>query len=142
MTPAFLHLISSRQARFGLAVLHVAAVLVALVLPLPWCVAVLLGVLAHWLRRPVQQPVYLQALPDGQVEVTWQDGARWQMTFLPSSVITPWLIVLQLSGENGRVYLTLWPDSAKRDVLRQWRVWLRWHLPAIKRRQIQPDSNE
>lgn len=136
MTPPELRIIPSRLARHGSLVLHLLAASTTLLLPLIWSLPALLFVLAHfiWNRRQPALPCYLQILPDGRVSLIRGDMPTQLAEILPSSLITSWLMVLHLRTEAGRIYLPLWPDSAKRDALRQWRVWLRWSLPALQRK--------
>ena len=55
------------------------------------------------------------------------------MVLLPSSVVTDVLIVLHLKSQQKKLAVVLWPDSASSEVLRQWRVWLRWAWQNSKR---------
>ncbi|MDR3410607.1 MAG: hypothetical protein P4L87_06640 [Formivibrio sp.] len=144
MNPPELHIIPSRLAWRGLLVLHLAAVVVALMLPLLWCAVALFLVSAHfvWLRRSPTASSFLQVLPDGRVSLAGIGSNPQQAEILPSSLITAWLIILHLRTDTGRLYLLLWPDSAEEDSLRRWRVWLRWSLPTLQRRLAESDSQD
>ncbi|WP_051710827.1 protein YgfX [Andreprevotia chitinilytica] len=130
--PPSLLLNPSKQARYLGLFLHVAALIVAVCLPLSWMVfALLLVVASFWLaRRSRPQPQRLEALPDGLVRIRWPDGRTLDATVHVSTRVTSWITVLQLDAEKLRTTLLLWPDSAAADPLRQWRVWLRWSQPS------------
>ncbi len=142
MIPPALHIAPSRLARRWLLILHLAAAGTALLLPVFWCFTALLFVLIHfaWSHHPPLPPDYLQVLPDGRVAITRAGADQQQADILPSSLITAWLIVLHLRTDTNRQYLLLWPDSADRDALRQWRAWLRWSLPALRRRLMEQEE--
>ena len=136
MIPPELAISPSILARRWLIVLHLVAATVALALPWRWLAMAWLLIAAHfcWMRRYSNpQPVWLRVLPEGFVEVVWPDGASRQMVVQSSSITTAWLTVLHLQDERGRLHLALWPDSARADALRQWRVWLRWNATTIEK---------
>ena len=56
------------------------------------------------------------------------DGTLLETKLLGSSMVTPWLIVLNLSAENRGLarHAVILPDSAEAEMLRQLRVLLRW----------------
>jgi len=61
----------------------------------------------------------------------WQDGlGQWhEAEILPSSYVSGWLVVVNLSAVGGRGRsLVLLPDCAAAEELRRLRVWLRWRL--------------
>ena len=61
-------------------------------------------------------------------------GGEWRdVTLLPDTYVSSWLIVLRFRGETTAVSsLWLLPDSADPDAQRRLRVWLRWQAsPAI-----------
>lgn len=142
MTPPELRIIPSHMARHGSLVLHLLAASTALLLPLIWSIPALLFVLAHfiWDRRRPALPCDLQILPDGRVSLIRCNMPTQSADILPSSLITSWLMVLHLRTDAGRIHLSLWPDSAERDALRQWRVWLRWSLPTLRRRLTESEE--
>ncbi|KAF0814217.1 hypothetical protein IGB42_01114 [Andreprevotia sp. IGB-42] len=123
--------IALRWAAFA----HGAALLVALLLPWGWMMAalVLVAISAWRVRKAAAGPQRLDVLADGQLRVGWADGRSADAGLLPASRVTAWLTVLQLQLPQQRCVLVLWPDSAPADTLRQWRVWLRWHWPALQR---------
>ncbi|SFN33841.1 hypothetical protein SAMN05660284_01247 [Formivibrio citricus] len=137
MIPAPLLLSPSRFARYGLIGLHLAAAGVACLLPMPWRAAALAAVILHGLwhcLRSTPEVISLQALPEGRVAVFMASGERLEAECLPSSRIVSKLIVLHLRHAAGRQDVLLWPDCAPAEILRQWRVWLRWGLPAVLRK--------
>lgn len=144
MNPTDLLLRQSRLAGFCLIGLHLAAILAAFCLPLAWCLSALAGIGMHWLWQSRRHglPVSLHILHDGQVELTWPDGRQQTGVFRKSTVVTSRLIILHLADEGRRIFVVLWPDSADKEVLRQWRVWLRWKLPAMQRRLESFDEND
>lgn len=144
MTPVSLRIVTSRLAERCLLGLHLTALCVALFLPLWWCFAAIMGLLVHffWLRRAAAGPNEMRALPDGRLELRWPDGQSRSVDILPSSLITPAVMVLHLHLDSGRTHLVLWPDSAERDVLRMWRIWLCWDLPALKRRLLAMENDQ
>ena len=137
MIPAPILLTPSCRARYCLLGLHLTAVGVVALLPRPWSLGALAVIALHllWALRPRLQVASLQALPEGKVAIFMANGERLEAELLPSSRITAWLMVLHLRHGTGRQDLVLWPDSAPQEVLRQWRVWLRWELPAQRKRQ-------
>lgn len=91
---------------------------------------IVLSALREW--RLCHEGVSLQALADGRVALIGADGAQHEADLLPSSRVMGWLVVLHLRHPAGREQVVLWPDSAPAEVLRQWRVWLRWQVPALQ----------
>ncbi|MBM5570844.1 MULTISPECIES: protein YgfX [Deefgea] len=78
----------------------------------------------YWRKR---EPVTLLQLHEsGEIEVGRAQGQLELMRLLPSSVVTSVGMVLHLQGAERRIAVVLWPDSAPAEVLRQWRVYLRW----------------
>lgn len=126
----------SRHARYSLIGLHLAAAGVACLLPLPWKTGALAAIAMYlvWNYRLQNQIVSLQALPEGRIAVFMASGEQIETDVLPSSRVISWLMVLHLRHDAGRYNLVLWPDSAPAEILRQWRVWLRWGLPAVQRK--------
>jgi toxin CptA len=135
MQPAVLQINpASRWQRGFLLLTHLVAALNAWWLD--WRLAVvmnlliLVSVLWQWRQRPAVKQ--LQCLPDGGIEVETFAGMRYQVAVLPSSVLTAHVVVLHLKGDGKRLNLVIWPDSADAEVIRQWRVYLRWIWPALK----------
>lgn len=127
----------SLRVRYCLLLLHFAAFGVAALLPRPWFFLAWAVIALHlpWVLRARQQVVSLQVLPEGKIAVFMLNGKRLDAELLPSSRITSWLMVLHLRHDEGRIDLLVLPDSAPAEALRQWRVWLRWDLPAQRNRQ-------
>ncbi len=136
MTPSELRISPSRMARQYFVLLHLIAIIVAFLMPWQWCGVAWGATILHyfWARSFTSGSGRLQALPEGQV--VWVDarGAGQKADILPSSLVTSWLLVLHLQTDSRKLSLVLWPDSADGAELRHWRVWLRWTLPAMKRR--------
>lgn len=135
MIPTPMPIQCSRLAKWWLWGWHGLAAGVTLLLPFPWWG--LLGLIAgslYW--RLLRDPYWftqLQALADGRVLLTWASGEQDEATIVAGGLVTPWLIVLPLHCEQGkRLRLLLWPDSAPAEILRQWRVWLRWCWPQLQ----------
>ena len=78
----------------------------------------------YWQKKELV--ISLGVQESGEVEVCFRQGQTELMRLLPSSVVTDVLIVLHLQNAQRRLALVLWPDSAPSEVLRQWRVYLRW----------------
>jgi toxin CptA len=120
-----------------------AAVLVWVTLPMWWglatcaaLVASLLLALGRHARRSAAAAVVEVALrQDGRVDLRRRDGAWLQRRLLPSTFVSPVLVILNLAGERWRLpRAVLVPtDSVAADDHRRLRVWLRWRpLPADK----------
>lgn len=136
MTPPELQISPSRIAQRYFVLLHLIAIIVALSLPWLWCGVAWGATILHYFRMRsfVSGSARLQALPEGQVVLVDGQGAGQKVNILPSSLVTSWLLVLHLQADSGKIALVMWPDSADEADLRRWRVWLRWTLPAMKRR--------
>ena len=107
---------------FGMAC--IACILLKSLFGIPLLAILLLILLFYWRK---QEPVAsLRVQESGEVEVCFRQGVVEVMCLLPSSVVTGVLIVLHLQNEQRRLALVLWPDTAPAEVLRQWRVYLRW----------------
>lgn len=85
----------------------------------------------YW--RSGERVCVLRMQDSGEVEVHDHQGRVELMVLLPSSVVTDVLIVLHLKSQQKKLAVVLWPDSASSEVLRQWRVWLRWAWQNSKR---------
>lgn len=100
--------------------------------------AILPIILIFYWRQP--EPVQgLIAQASGEIELQNRQGERQFMQLLPSTVVTPLLIILHLKGTGRRQSVVLWPDSASAESLRQWRVWLRWIWPSLQARSKKAD---
>jgi hypothetical protein len=69
----------------------------------------------------------LRITEDGKLVWRDRDGA-WHAALLGrDAYASPWLVIVPLACESGRVrYVVLLTDSAEKDALRRLRVWLRW----------------
>lgn len=113
---------------------YAAAWLAISQLPLaPALLAVALSGLALW--RGLRQQGWLGApLPQLEVGARGELIAHWpshaeQVDVRADSLALPWLIVLKLNTQRGRLALLLTVDSAPADALRRLRVYLRWAQP-------------
>ena len=88
-------------------------------------IVILLAFFVFYLRRK-EEISQLLVLESGELEVRDQQGQVEIMCVLPSSLVTEMLVVLHLKNERRKLSIVVWPDSAPTEVLRQWRVWLRW----------------
>ena len=94
------------------------------------------GIALAWawhLARVLQRgPGSVRALElAAQGNARWQDGSgQWhEAEILPSSYVSGWLVVVNLSGGGGRRRsLVLLPDCIVAEEMRRLRVWLRWRL--------------
>lgn len=136
MTPPELQISPSRRAQQCFVLLHLIAIIVALSLPWQWCSLAWGATILHYRLTISRLPGAgsLQALPDGQVLLGNEQGQIRRAEIQASSLVTTWLLVLHLRTDSRKISLVLWPDSADAASLRAWRVWLRWSLPAMKRR--------
>lgn len=133
MIPAPLMLASSRWEKRWLYFSHAFAALACTFSPWLWGISLLV---AFSLYRHLHPPVVsaLLALPDGLVRLTLSDGKEADAELLPSSRVLGSLMVLHFVSEGRQINLVLWPDSAPAEVLRQWRVWLRWQWPLLQKK--------
>lgn len=133
MIPAPLMLASSRWEKRWLYFSHAFAALACTFSPWLWGILLLV---AFSLSRHLHPPVVsaLLALPGGLVRLTLSDGKEADAELLPTSRVLGSLMVLHFSHEGRRINLVLWPDSAPAEVLRQWRVWLRWQWPLLQKK--------
>lgn len=113
---------------------YAAAWLAISQLPLaPALLAVALSGLALW--RGLRQQGWLGVpLPQLEVSARGELIAHWpshaeQVDVRADSLALPWLIVLKLNTQRGRLALLLTVDSAPADALRRLRVYLRWAQP-------------
>lgn len=78
-----------------------------------------------WLGVPLPQ---LEVSARGELIAHWPSHAE-QVGVRADSLALPWLIVLKLNTQRGRLALLLTVDSAPADALRRLRVYLRWAQP-------------
>lgn len=131
MTPFVAPLRRSPRLLAALLAAYAAAWLAICQLPLMLALpAVALSGLALW--RGLRQQGWL-GLPLPQLEVGargeliahWPSHAE-QVGVRADSLALPWLIVLKLNTQRGRLALLLTVDSTSADALRRLRVYLRW----------------
>jgi len=106
----------------ALAVVHGAALLVLLPLPVSWWIKLPVAVVVlfqGWLawRKHVRlmQPDSVRRLvwlPDDRWELLTADGAVREARLLPASYVHPWLAVLRFVAEDRRRYTVLLPSDA------------------------------
>lgn len=121
-----------------LAALHGVALLLALTVEMPFWAKCLFGLL---IVASAAHAILLhawQALPHAIVGLEMSEDCRaWIIdradvahpaALLPSSVVTPWLTVLNLreQGKRWPRALVIVPDRVDADLYRRLRVWLRW----------------
>ncbi|MFO1234227.1 MAG: protein YgfX [Rivihabitans pingtungensis] len=134
MRPFVAPLRRSPRLLAALLAAYAAAWLAISQLPLaPALLAVALSGLALW--RGLRQQGWLGApLPQLEVSARGELIAHWpshaeQVGVRADSLALPWLIVLKLNTQRGRLALLLTVDSAPADALRRLRVYLRWAQP-------------
>ncbi len=138
--PLRLELRPSRLLAVLLCLLHLAALLGLIPLPLPfWLKLLLAGVIAaagiaslrdKALRISSISVRELILKADGTVEGTLEDGSRFEAKVSRHSVLWPWLIVMLLErpGSSPPHSLIVLPDCLAAGELRALRSWLRWKL--------------
>lgn len=79
-----------------------------------------------WLRLP-DSCVGLQSGP-GEMVLVRRDGIRMPCSILGSSLVTPWLTVLNLLPQGARLArgIVLLPGSMEGESYRRLRIWLKW----------------
>ncbi|WP_297573788.1 protein YgfX [uncultured Deefgea sp.] len=112
-----------------LLLIFLLAIAACLVLQADWAlllaVFLLGGFVFYWAH--IETIVLVRACSAGDFQLFDAQGGELSAHLLPSSVVTPLLIVLHFEDEfKHKINLVLWPDSAPVESLRQWRVWLRW----------------
>lgn len=127
----------SRGLTWLLSVGHaVAGILLWVTLP-PWwslagCAVLMVSLriaLANHARRSARAAVVEVALAqDGRLELQRRDGNRAEGRLLPTTFVSPLLVILNLSTDRRRLpHAVLVPaDSIAPDDHRRLRVWLRW----------------
>jgi toxin CptA len=125
-----------------------AAILVWITLP-PWlslaaCVALvgsLLLALGRHARRSAGAAVVEVALAqDGRVDLRRRDGGRAVGRLLPSTFVSPALVILNLAGQRWRQgrAVVVPADAVAADDHRRLRVWLRWRPVAADKDNDRP----
>ena len=140
MKPSRLVLKPSYYLACLLGLVSILAVLLLLTLPmLFWLKLALLGLVVTVSTYLILRDALL-ALPNAwreislnqkdEISLTQQNGLSFVATIQHSSVVMPFLTVLnvKLSGRFWSSSLILLPDSADADAFRRWRVWLKWAL--------------
>lgn len=68
------------------------------------------------------------------VKMLRRDGAQWPCVLSPDSLVTPYLVVLNVLPQDSRRMrsIVILPDSMEAEAFRQLRVWLKWgSQPAV-----------
>lgn len=128
---------SSRYLVILLTGTHGSAAAILLFLELPWgwryvlLAAVLLSSLYYLLRDAwLCLPSSCTGLLLGETGAVLirRDGRHLPCQILPTSVVTPWLTVLNALPESARFKrdVILLPDSLSAESFRRLRVWLKW----------------
>lgn len=137
-----LQLRPSRTLALLLAAAHVLSLLLIWAMPiiLPWQLAfslLLAASLAFYLRRDglLAAPgsiVRLRFSPDCRCGYQTHNETWHEAMLLGSSLVTPWLNVLNLRPDGRRLsrHVVIFPDSADAEGRRKLRVLLRWKYPA------------
>ena len=128
----------SRILAAALAIAHLAALGVALVVTLPAWASLLIAttimvscassILRLALQRSSNAIVELEAGEGAHVSCRTRDGQWRQGQALSSSFISPWLTVLSLrvAGAARARHLVILPDNVETEAFRRLRVLLRW----------------
>jgi len=128
-----LHLIiePSRSLRLAIFAVHGLAGCAALANPLPlWAKAALLAAVTASLYRTyreyVADPAFtgLTHIADGQWEAVGRAGAT-TATLAGSTLVTPWIVILHLDAEAGRLAIPICRDATDPEAFRRLRVRLR-----------------
>lgn len=119
-----------------LALLHGGAAACVVIVPLPGLLQVSLVVLlaaaashAVWRHGLGRHPRAIRRLDldaEGRVYLMDGSGQPQPARIQASSVVTPWLTVLDFATETGRRSLLLTPERVDAEAYRRLRVWLRW----------------
>jgi len=124
----------------GLA--HVAALVVALIVALPSWAKLLVGVViaasCGWsiyrsaLLRGSRAIVELEIGESGRAVIRMRNGAWHDAQVQGSSLVSPWLTVLNMLPDGGRQaqHVVILPDNVDPEAIRSLRVLLRWSRPA------------
>lgn len=129
---------ASRTLIFLLVLAHLFSLALIWLLPLTQAAQILaslllMGSFLFYLRRDgllAAGNSILQLRLDPECNCTYRtrNGTWREAGLLGSSMVTPWLSVLNLMPENSRIarHLVIFPDSAEAETLRKMRVLLRW----------------
>lgn len=114
--------------RVALSAMHLLAAASVWVLPWPVAMGLTTLILLSFVWCWRHQQVYaLQINVKGELFV--QHGDEWrEAEVLSSSLVLPYLTVLNLKLSNGRkpFHVVLLPDSVDAENFRRLRVWLKW----------------
>jgi hypothetical protein len=130
-----LHLIleRSRALLTFIQVTHGLALLTALATPVPWwlrlglAIAVLISL--RWALHNSQRVQGLTLTAGGDWEILYRGHSR-QARPAPGSVVTPWIVLLNLSEEGRRIDIPICRDGVDPESFRRLRVQLRISGPA------------
>lgn len=126
-TPLELDLIPSRSLQRLLLLVHALAAFSILLLPIAvvWQLSGILLLLLHYHQGQKQPGCHL----------VWQQGNQWRLTssgqtvdahLQPGSVLLPWLVLLVLKDESGKIHrICVFPDSIRTHAFRRLRVRLK-----------------
>lgn len=123
---------TSPRLVLALALMHGAAWISLLVLPLPvWVDVVLFILLAAnclYLSYPSSTAAVAIKLDKGQIIVTQRNGRQLAGKVLPDSIVMPPLTIINFLPQDSRVTrsVIILPDSPDADAYRQLRVGLTW----------------
>jgi hypothetical protein len=128
----------SRYLMSTVIVVHGAALLVLLPLPLPWWIKVPLaaGIVAQWIGAwrnhvTLTAPAAVKTLvwlAENRWELFCADGASCEARLLPGAYVHPFLVILRfMTEDNRRCAVILPPGSLHADYHRRLRVRLRLH---------------
>ncbi|MRR50070.1 MAG: hypothetical protein EG825_04015 [Rhodocyclaceae bacterium] len=130
--PLVLPLGPSRILLFALATAHglaALALLVADLSPLARLFAALPVLFSAWhtvLKKPDDRPLALSLKAEGVLELYGRSGDGRMATVSRATTVFPWLIILLLKTDAGRLSLCLPRDALGVDGHRQLRMWLAW----------------
>lgn len=128
----------SRTLVFLLALAHLLSIFVVWLLPLTLANHIIASLLVaassgFYLRRDgllaaAGSILQLRLEPDCTCTYQTRDGSFKEASLLGSSMVTPWLIVLNFSSDKRWLarHVVIFPDSADEETLRKLRVLLRW----------------
>ena len=137
-----LHLRPSRTLGMLLAAAHLLSLLLIWIMPIALAMQLAISLLLatsflFHLRRDglLAAPSSITRLrfsPDCQCSYQTRDGAWHEAKLLGSSLVSPWLNVLNLKPHGCRMprHAVIFPDSADAEGRRKLRVLLRWKYPA------------
>lgn len=120
---------ASSIEKYVTVLVYVSLLLIALTLPCIWCFPIIFLLSLHCLYLLKKTPKYtwLRWQDDHTVLLENQQRKIVQALVQEESVIYPFLIILTVRHLYTE-RLLLWTDSADRDLLRAFRVWLLWKM--------------